>query len=111
MKQGEIWLVDFSPRVGQEIDKIRPAIIVNHNSVGALELKVVIPVTDPARSIRDWHFELNPTSQNGLTKISIADCFQVKSISHNRFVRPLGKLSVKEMEGIKLTLMTVLDLL
>jgi mRNA interferase MazF len=77
MKQSEIWLVDFSPRVGQEIDKVRPAIIINHDSIGALELKVVVPVTDPVRSKRDWHFALSPTSENGLSKESIADCFQI----------------------------------
>jgi mRNA interferase MazF len=110
MKQSEIWLVDFSPRVGQGIDKVRPGIIVNHDSIGALELKVVVPVTDPARSIRDWHFSLSPTLENGLSKESIADCFQIKLISHDRFFKRLGKLSQKEMEGIKLTLMTVLDL-
>lgn len=111
MKHGEIWLVDFSPRIGQEVDKVRPAVIVNHNSVGALELKIVVPVTDPGRSIRDWHFALIPTKQNGLSKECVADCFQIKSISHERFVRLIGRLSEKEIDGIKLKLMTVLDLL
>ena len=55
MKQTEVWLVDFSPKIGQEIDKRRPAIIVNHNSMGVLHLKVVVPVTDPLRSIKEWH--------------------------------------------------------
>ena len=46
MKQGEIWPVDFAAKIGQEIDKKRPAIIVNHDSIGVLQLKVVIPITD-----------------------------------------------------------------
>jgi mRNA interferase MazF len=48
---------------------------------------------------------------NGSTKESIADCFQVKSISKERFVRRLGTLSPKELNQVKLGLMTVLDLL
>ncbi len=48
MKHTEVWLVDFSPKVGQEIDKVRPAVVVNHDSMGALQLKVVVPVTDAA---------------------------------------------------------------
>ncbi len=111
MRHSEIWLVDFSPKVGQEIDKVRPAIIVNHDSMGALKLKVVVPVTDAVRSIRDWHVLLSPTKQNGISKESIADCFQVKSISKGRFVKRLGILSTKEMEEVKLGLITVLDLL
>ena len=29
MKLAEVWLVDFAPKIGQEIDKVRPAVIVN----------------------------------------------------------------------------------
>jgi len=111
MKQAEVWLVDFSPKIGQEIDKVRPAIIVNHDSMGALQLKIVVPVTDSDRFIRDWHIALNPTKGNGISKESIADCFQVKSISNERFVRFLGVLSAREMDKVKLGLIKVLDLL
>lgn len=111
MKHAEVWLVDFSPRIGQEIDKVRPAVIVNHDSMGVLQLKVVVPVTDPANSIRDWHVQLKPLKHNGISKASVADCFQVKSISKERFVRRLGLLSGKEMDQVKLALMKVLDLL
>lgn len=111
MKTGEIWDVNFSPRIGDEISKIRPAIVINHDSMGALQLKIVVPVTDGIRKARDWHVELHPSKINGLTKESIADCFQVKSISTQRFLKKRGKLSKSEMDDIKLCLMTILDLL
>ncbi len=111
MKHAEVWLVDFAPKVGQEIDKVRPAVIVNHDSMGALQLKVVVPITDAVRSIRDWHTPIHPSKGNGLSKESVADCFQVKSISKERFVRQLGVLSAKEIEKVKLGLIKVLDLL
>ena len=111
MKHAEVWLVDFAPKVGQEIDKVRPAIIVNHDSMGALQLKVVVPVTDAVRSIRDWHVPLSPSKDNGIAKDSVADCFQIKSISKERFVKRLGRLSAKEMDEIKLAMIKVLDLL
>ena len=111
MKHGEVWRVDFSPKIGQEIDKIRPAIIVNHDSVGVLQLKVVVPITDASRSVREWHIPMKPTSTNGLSKLSVADCFQVKSISKDRFVQRLGILSMQEIDDVKLGLMKVLDLL
>ncbi len=47
-----------------------------------------------------------PAKNNGISKKSIADCFQVKSISKERFVKPLGVLSVKEMEEMKIGLMS-----
>ena len=111
MKNSEVWLVDFSPKVGQEIEKRRPAIVVNHDSMGALQLKIVVPVTDASHSIRDWHIPLNPTKGNGLSKKSVADCFQIKSISKERFVKRIGMLSANDMDKIKLGLIKVLDLL
>ena len=50
MKYGEVWLVNFEPQVGQEIRKTRPAIIVNHDSVGKLPLKIVVPLTDALKT-------------------------------------------------------------
>ena len=111
MIQGEVWLVDFAPKIGQEIGKIRPAIIVNHDSMGALQLRVVVPVTDALRSIREWHVALHPSGENGISKPSVADCFQVKSLSKERFVKKVGILSTAEMDEVKLALMRVLDLL
>ncbi len=110
MKHSEVWLVDFAPKIGQEIDKIRPAIIVNHDSIGTLQLKVVIPVTSAVSTTAEWHVRLKSTAQNGLTKPSTADCFQIKSISNQRFLKRLGRLSEKEMNDVKLGLVKVLDL-
>ena len=110
MKYGEVWRVDFSPQVGAEIDKKRPAIIVSNNAVGALPLKVVVPVTDPTRTTQSWHVPLVPTATNGLVKPSVADCFQIKSVSNDRFIEKLGELSEDESSSIKITLMKVLDL-
>jgi mRNA interferase MazF len=111
MKLGEVWRVDFSPKIGQEIDKVRPAIIVNHDSIGVLQLKVVVPVTDASRSIHEWQVPLKPTTGNGLSKSSVADCFQVKSISKDRFIQRIGTLSIQETDEVKLSLMKVLDLI
>jgi mRNA interferase MazF len=46
MKQSEIWLIDLDPTKGAEIQKKRPAIIINDDTLGKLPLKVVIPITD-----------------------------------------------------------------
>jgi mRNA interferase MazF len=54
--------------------------------------------------------QLAPTSENGLSKVSAADCFQVRSVSQQRFVRQLGTLSETIMEEIAESLIIVLDL-
>lgn len=111
MNYGEVWLVDFNPQVGAEVKKTRPAIIVSNDTMGALPLKIVVPVTDPTANKQMWHVHLTPTKDNGLAKPSVADCFQAKSISKQRFVKKLGKLNEDEISDIKVTLMAVLDLI
>jgi mRNA interferase MazF len=111
MNFGEVWDVNFSPQVGDEITRRRPAIIVNHDSMGALKLKIVVPITDGFRSIRDWHVILHKTVLNGLDKDSVADCFQIKSIAKERFIEKRGELSKGEIDDVKLCLMKVLDLI
>lgn len=44
--RGEIWRVQFDPQVGEEIGKIRPAVVVSISSVGRLPLRIVVPITD-----------------------------------------------------------------
>ncbi len=111
MKIGEVWNVDFSPKVGDKISKIRPAVIVNNNNMGALNLRVVVPVTDAIRNIREWHVFLKKNNTNNLSKDSVADCFQIKSLSTTRFVSKRGDLSVQETDTVKICIMKVLDLI
>jgi mRNA interferase MazF len=111
MKHGEIWEVDFAPNIGQEIGKIRPALIVSHDAIGRLRLKIVVPITDPSGSNQLWHVPLDPDETNGLSKPSVADCFQIKSIAQERFRRRIGILSKEDLEDVKVALATVLDML
>ena len=44
--RGEVWLVDFDPAVGAEIQKVRPALVISVDSVGRLPLRMIVPVTE-----------------------------------------------------------------
>jgi len=112
MKQGEIWLINLDPTVGAEIRKTRPAIIVNDNSLGKLPLKVIVPITDwkDRYEIAPWMIKIEPNSKNGLTKDSSADCFQVRSVSQERFVKRLGNVSEVITDEIKVGLSKVLSI-
>ena len=37
--RGEVWLVDFDPAVGAEIQKVRPALVISLDSIGRLPLR------------------------------------------------------------------------
>jgi mRNA interferase MazF len=112
MKQGEIWLINLDPTVGAEIKKTRPAIIVSDDSLVKLPLKIIVPVTDwkDRYEIAPWTIKVEPNSKNGLNKDSSADCFQVRSVSQERFVKKIGNISVIIMDEIKVGLSKVLSI-
>ncbi len=112
MKQGEIWLINLDPTVGAEIKKTRPAIIVSHNALGKLPLKIIVPVTDwkDKYGTAPWMTKLEPDNENGLTKLSAADSFQVRSVSQERFIRQTGTVTDIVMEEIRLGLAKVLSI-
>ena len=112
MKQSEIWLINLDPTIGAEIKKTRPAIIVNDDSLGKLPLRIIVPLTDwkDKYEIAPWMIKIEPNSKNGLTKNSSADCFQIRSISEQRFVKRLGKISSSDLEEIKIGLSKVLSI-
>ena len=72
MKQSEIWLIDLDPTKGAEIQKKRPAVIVNDDRLGKLPLKVIVPITDwkDRYDIASWMVKIEPDSNNGLSKTS-----------------------------------------
>jgi mRNA interferase MazF len=43
---------------------------------------------------------LPPTPDNGLTKVSAADAFQVKSVSEGRFLHKVGTLSAAQINAL-----------
>jgi len=112
MKQNEVWLINLEPTIGAEIKKTRPAIIVSDNSLGKLPLKIIVPITDwkDRYEIAPWMIKIEPNTKNGLTKDSSADCFQVRSVSQNRFIKRLGFVSDSIMDEIRIGLSTVLSI-
>ena len=101
-QRGEIWLIHFDPSVGDEIRKLRRAVVLSLNQIGRLQLRIVVPVTgwDDAYEERPWMVPLEPSRRNGLTKPSAADGFQVKSVSLERFARRVGHLEEPWLEEI-----------
>jgi len=57
-----------------------------------------------------WMVKIEPNSNNGLSKRSAADTFQVRSVSQQRLVKQIGKLSEQVMEEISVALAIVLKI-
>jgi mRNA interferase MazF len=111
MKQADIWEIDLNPATGAEIQKVRPAVIINDDAIGVLPLRVIVPITGWKNQFQDasWMVNLIPEPNNNLKKISVADCFQIRSVSTRRFVRRVGTVSSVNLEQIKAAVKTVID--
>lgn len=109
--RGEVWLVNLDPAVGDEIRKVRPAVVVGRDALGILSLRIVVPITGWQDRFADyeWLVRIPPGPGNGLDKVSAADTLQVRSISSRRFVRRLGRATGDEMARIAASLRTVLE--
>src|SRR5437870_3609394 len=88
--------------MAQEIGKRRPALVVNARGVGKLPLRLVVPVTDwkDHYSSYPWFTRISPDAGTGLSKLSGADAFQVKSLALVRFDRQLGAVDPKCLDSV-----------
>lgn len=111
IEQGEVWLIEFYPKVGSEIAKRRPGLVVSHNAIGRLPLKTVVPITDwkPTYEAYPWMIKIKSDGINGLSKLSAIDCFQIKNLSHERFVHKLGDVDMRVLQTVHATIVKTLD--
>ena len=112
-QRGEIWIVNFNapvtartppagtprsqwPTTGDEINKVRPAVVLSVNAKWERELHIVVPLRGWKRHFESnnyyWIVKLSPDGVNKLQGDSGADTFQVKSVSRERFRRKIGEL-------------------
>ena len=112
MLRGQVWLYSADPTVGDEIGKIRPAVIVSNNELGILRLKVIAPITgwNEAFISAEWMVKIEPTNDNGLSKRSAVDTFQVRSVSQQRLIKQIGTLSDEIMDEVSKALSVVLNI-
>ena len=104
-------MVDFNPTQGSEINKIRPAVVVNSDAVGKLPLRMVVPLTRWRDEFAGnlWHVQIDPTKANGLTQVDAADTFQTRSVSIERFRERKGRISASLVREIVIAIAAVIE--
>ena len=111
INQSEIWLVEFNPSKGNEIQKTRPAVVINDNRFERFGLKIVIPITEWKEHYLDlpWIIRVDKSNENGLKKQSAFECFQIKSFSEERFVKKIGQVDNATLLKIHSTVTKILN--
>ena len=110
-KRGEIYLVSFDPALGAEIQKTRPALILQ-NDVGNLHSPVTIVAAITSNVQRQ-----GPTSvlvkapEGGLTVDSIVLLNQIRTVDKRRLVKRLGAIRSTTIKAIDQAIMISLALI
>ena len=97
--------------MGSEINKTRPAVVVNSDSLGVLPVHIVVPITDwKDRYTKNlWHIRIVNDATNGLDKVSAVDVLQIRSVSAERLGKKLGRVSSAVMEEIVAAIAAVIE--
>jgi mRNA interferase MazF len=111
-QRGEIYLVNFDPTVGSEIQKTRPALILQNDIANKHS-----PITIVAAITSKFDDRLYPTevlvlaSNTGLSQDSVVLLNQIRSIDRTRLIRRLGVVSDEIMTAVDRAIQVSLGLI
>ena len=111
-RRGEVYLVSFDPTVGSEIQRTRPALVLQNDIANRHS-----PITIVAAITSQFAEPLYPTEvlitppEGGLTTPSVVLLNQIRSIDRQRLVRRLGRVSAATMERVNRALQLSLGLI
>jgi mRNA interferase MazF len=111
-KRGEVYLVNFDPTLGAEIQKTRPALILQNDIANRHS-----PITIVAAISSKFEEPLYPTEvlisapEGGLSVDSVALLNQLRSIDRRRLVRRLGAILPATIAKVERSLQISLGLL
>ncbi|MCE2402858.1 type II toxin-antitoxin system PemK/MazF family toxin [Candidatus Poribacteria bacterium] len=106
-----MWDVDFRGYIGTEIQKIRPAVVVNINSIKHLKIRLIAPITSWNKEYigKIWIVNIKPNDFNGLNRESAVDTMQIKGADVQRFVEKRGQLTATQMDDITAAIAAIID--
>lgn len=109
--RGEVWRVEFNPVKGDEIKKLRPAIVISTDSFNPLKTKLVVPLTtwQEKFSNAQWMVRIVADANNSLDHDSAADALQLRCVSYERFITKLGMIQASVLDEIATAIAIVIE--
>jgi mRNA interferase MazF len=111
-RRGEVYLVSFDPTVGSEIQRTRPALILQNDIANRHS-----PITIVAAITSQFAEPLYPTEvlitppEGGLTTPSVVLLNQIRSIDRQRLMRRLGRVTAGTLERVNRAIQLSLGLI
>ena len=107
-KKGAIVLVNLNPKKGEEIGKLRPAIVVS-DDVQNQELDVIIVVPLSSKLLDDaYPYRIRIPAREGLDHPSDALACHIRAISKKRVRSVVAHITEQELEILKNAICEVL---
>ena len=100
LNRGDIVIVNLYPKKGDEVGKIRPAVVISGNDENAiLDTVIVIPLsTDLIDDMLPYRMRI--TARDNLKVDSDILINQIRTLSKIRIKEQIGKLTVSEYETL-----------
>ncbi|MCP4579284.1 MAG: type II toxin-antitoxin system PemK/MazF family toxin [Deltaproteobacteria bacterium] len=112
IKRGDVIDIDFDPARGHEIRKTRPAVVVQNDIGNEYSPLVIVSPIRGADHIKRFYPVIVSVEMGagGLSKKSVVQCDQIKSLDKSRIVKKRGRFSRDIMRDIDAALKVSLAL-
>ncbi len=108
MKQGEIWFTNLNPTKGCEQNGFRPVLIISGNVLNTyIKIVIACPLTTKIKNYKG-NIVLQANKLNGLRATSEVLTFHIKSLSKERLVKRIEKVSKEDLGVVKKYLKDIL---
>ena len=100
-RRGEVYLVSFDPTVGHEIQKTRPAVVIQNDVSNQYSPITIVAAISSQFSEPPFPREvvIEP-ADSGLSKRSAVIANQIRSVDRLRLQKKIGRLSRQNMERV-----------
>jgi len=101
LNRGDIVVVNFNPTKGNEIGKLRPAIVLSQSEDNeVLDTVIVIPLSTVIE-LNTMPYRVHISSRDKLEKNSDACIYEVRALSKIRIKEKLAKVTKEELQTIQ----------
>src|SRR5205809_7375148 len=101
-RRGEIYLTALDPTIGREIQKTRPALVIQNDVSNRLsQITIVAPITSTVRfPLNPVHVLLAADQSTGLSVTSVALLNQIRAVDRKRLIKRLGAIDNVTLEQV-----------
>ncbi len=97
-KRGEIYWVNFNPTIGAEINKTRPALVIQNDINNRHSSMTIVAAITSKCDGRVFSFEVMlDDSDCGLVQKSMVLLNQIRAVDKQRLIKKIGRLNADKM--------------